>query len=283
MKSNDRFSLRRMGSVMGMTVNANRRTLIIQVVVMAMVVIGFILFQALNDMDCYTYEYYNPDRELDPQWDDLLGTFMIMFGVFTCIGASMMMNWMDTRGKRLNTLMVPATQLEKYVARWILYVPVVAILFTVLFLIGDTLRVYTLDFALEHMSELKVCREPKSILGMIDLFMDAPEKERSGNIIVLTGLGLVALQSLFVLGSCIWPKNSFIKTATAVGLSGAVIAVIMVVLTNCMFDFYEYTYPRQDEVATWFTAYKAGFVALILFDYALGYYRFREAEIINRW
>ena len=67
-------------------------------------------------------------------------------------------------------------------------------------------------------------------------------------------------QSCFVLGSSVWPKNSFIKTFSA-GMIIFIAYVLIVVGFACL-----------SAIAVLFT----------LTNWTLAYFRFKESEIINR-
>ena len=60
--------------------------------------------------------------------------------VLLCIGAAFAFYQLHHRNESRRWLMLPASNMEKFVARWVVYVPVLFVIYVVAFMLGDLLR-----------------------------------------------------------------------------------------------------------------------------------------------
>ena len=60
--------------------------------------------------------------------------------VLLCIGAAFAFYQLHHRNESRRWLMQPASNMEKFVARWVVYVPVLFVIYVVAFMLGDLLR-----------------------------------------------------------------------------------------------------------------------------------------------
>ncbi|MBM6735563.1 hypothetical protein H7U35_10075 [Mediterranea massiliensis] len=88
-----------------------------------------------------------------------------------------------------------------------------------------------------------------------------------------------AVQSAYVLGSALWPKNAFIKTSAALIVVISIFVAVLVSLVKSL-HFGPYT-PMEEETAV--TLCTCLLFAFAIFCWVTAYYRLKEAEIINRW
>lgn len=281
------FSFKRLADMTALSLTENRKKVLMQVLVMAAIIIGFILFMTLMNIGTYgsqPYYHVTPDKfEFDPLWNSVLIPMYVMsiFG-FSALSASLSMEWMSTPNRRLNTLMIPATQLEKYIARWIIYVFGFFIVFNIVFLFADYLRVITTP-VIARINDIECVSKPKTLLSWVDYaFSHEPIFKDRGVIWMLISM-LLAFQSLFVLGSSIWPRNSFIKSAAISTVLILVFIFTGVYIAENVFDYSRYNYPRADYFGEHFGIMAAIFMGITLFNWTLAYFRFKESEIIQRW
>lgn len=99
-------------------------------------------------------------------------------------------------------------------------------------------------------------------------------------------------QSLFVLGSSIWPKKSFIKTFLGLIVLNGICSIYFSGLALALFEpnmnyvplwlenWLEHFNPTRTMMACAVTAVSIIFSSI---NYVLAYYRYRESEIIQRW
>lgn len=232
----------------------------------------------------YTSCAYGIRGSEDPAWDFLLVLFMWGLFGFGSLSASFTMEKMKSKTGRLSALMTPATPFEKFFSRWF----VSTIVFLVVFLIAYKLADYTrvLIYSLKYPEIGQIAATP---LGRL-LKPDSLTEDVSGyyffpsiNILLLCISLYFFVQSLFVLGSSVWPKNAFLKTFAA----GIVIVIIYVLvaigLSNLLFDggrsFYFSRDFSEELIANIVTSLA---VIMTLVNWTIAYFRFKESEIINR-
>ena len=224
-----------------------------------------------------TYKYQE-----DPAWIFLLVTFIWSLWGFGCLSASFTMEKMKTKTSRTSMLMVPATPFEKFFSRWFVFTVVFLVIFLISYKLADYTRfiIYSLAYP-----------EEKDFIIPVDLSHLVGER-KTYYTLCRTGLQFGALlsayffvQSLFVLGSSIWPKNSFLKTFA----SGTVIAIVYFLLAVFMSKmFLENGNYYSENVFTGMSEDTAMSIMIVvgifftLMNWTLAYFRFKESEIVNR-
>ena len=224
-----------------------------------------------------TYKYQE-----DPAWIFLLVTFIWALWGFGCLSASFTMEKMKTKTSRTSMLMVPATPFEKFFSRWFVFTVVFLVIFLISYKLADYTRfiIYSLAYP-----------EEKDFIIPVDLSHLVGER-KTYYTLCRTGLQFGALlsayffvQSLFVLGSSIWPKNSFLKTFA----SGTVIAIVYFLLAVFMSKmFLENGNYYSENVFTGMSEDTAMSIMIVvgifftLMNWTLAYFRFKESEIVNR-
>ena len=230
----------------------------------------------------FEYRYWHSGQIEDPAWTFLLVVFIWSLWGFGCLSASFTMEKMKTKTSRTSMLMVPATPFEKFFSRWF----VCTVVFLVIFLISYKLADYTrfIIYSLAYPEE-------KDFIIPVDLSHLVGER-KTYYTLCRTGLQFGALlsayffvQSLFVLGSSIWPKNSFLKTFA----SGTVIAIVYFLLAVFMSKmFLENGNYYSENVFTGMSEDTAMSIMIVvgifftLMNWTLAYLRFKESEIVNR-
>ena len=230
----------------------------------------------------FEYRYWHSGQIEDPAWTFLLVVFIWSLWGFGCLSASFTMEKMKTKTSRTSMVMDPATPFEKFFSRWCVF----TVEFLVIFLISYKLADYTrfIIYSLAYPEE-------KDFIIPVDLSHLVGER-KTYYTLCRTGLQFGALlsayffvQSLFVLGSSIWPKNSFLKTFA----SGTVIAIVYFLLAVFMSKmFLENGNYYSENVFTGMsedTAMRIMIVVGIFFtlmNWTLAYFRFKESEIVNR-
>ena len=230
----------------------------------------------------FEYRYWHSGQIEDPAWTFLLVVFIWSLWGFGCLSASFTMEKMKTKTSRTSMLMVPATPFEKFFSRWFVF----TVVFLVIFLISYKLADYT-RFIISSLAY----PEEKDFIIPVDLSHLVGER-KTYYTLCRTGLQFGALlsayffvQSLFVLGSSIWPKNSFLKTFA----SGTVIAIVYFLLAVFMSKmFLENGNYYSENVFTGMSEDTAMSIMIVvgifftLMNWTLAYFRFKESEIVNR-
>lgn len=136
--------------------------------------------------------------------------------LFMTIIGSLTFNNLSTKVRRINALMLPASQLEKFMANFII------------FIVGGNIALLLGAFLADTVSSL--------IFGMSPAWTHIPVKEMFGTagdleialalILFFTWAALFA-QSLYLIGSALWPKLSFLKTFVALLAIQIILPIIL--------------------------------------------------------
>jgi len=216
----------------------------------------------------------------DPVWSFLLVAFIWGLWVFGCLSASFTMEKMKTKTNRTSTLMTPATPFEKFFSRWFVFTVVFLVVFLITYKLADYTRVivYSLTYP------------EKDFIAPVDL-SHVIGKGKDYYTLFRTGLefgaviaGYFFVQSLFILGSTIWPKNSFLKTFASGTIIMIVYFLVGALMTKMMLDdkLY-YSFPGHEiSNENMMVLLIVACAFFTLFNWTLAYFRFKESEIINR-
>lgn len=192
--------------------------------------------------------------------------------LFCAIGASMFMSNMSSGGQRLETLMVPASQTEKFLARWTICILGVTVAYLLCFCIADALRVIFIRLYVGDVPGLHW-------LGPWGAYQEAEKW-------YYPVIGLVSVQGWFMLGSTIWPQNSFRKTFGALILLAIASGFIFSMVLRWLMHNFTIVSGESLNVTYFETTFSAMFwinCAWIIFCYVVAWFRFRESEIIHRF
>lgn len=275
---NDSFSIARSMRLLVKIVRENWR----EFVMMVMMMLGTLLLVSLvSEYVLYletpsSPDGYSPFKQrdyiVDLEWE-VGGILLVAFGT---LSASMMLRDMASKPSRLSTLMTPATQGEKFMARFVLYVPVFFALFVACFYIADFVR-YAVFVGIVPEDAYKV-----ELFNLADRF-DPEAREPYKSLLTCMGL-FIGSGSFFALGSSLWPSKSYIKTFFALGVMIVIYLVIAFTAANLANHPHTtggYVYSTHMNVNMWWFFTAA--VAVACVNYTISFFRFRESEIVERW
>jgi hypothetical protein len=197
-----------------------------QYAILFLTMLGIIaIVHTYKSLDYYNIKAY--DNAYGNLNFDLLMSSSLMFAAFGLLFASMFMNPMNSKIKRIAYLTCPASDFEKTLSRWIIVtVGYIAAFFTALW-ITEILRV---GISLSRYPEMEV-----KFLDLSKLFHPGSDFNFSskngyffGNAYLFAfALSIYfLLQSIFILGSTFWEKAAFVKTFTA----GAAISLAFILV-----------------------------------------------------
>lgn len=211
-------------------------------------------------------------NEIDPAIDGLMPLFVFGLFIGCALSASFIMEPMSSKTGRIYALMLPATSFEKYFVRWFIYTIGYLVVYYLLFLLVDVMRVCVFSVVYPEIDIITFLNPYAEIVALRD---DAP----LGFIVSL----YLLLQSIFVLGSSLWPKYAFLKTFTAYTILGMAFTAFFAGIMN-LFDRpgNSYIMPELSEDACFLIA-TCGVMMVTLFFWWLAYKRFKEMEVVNRW
>lgn len=255
------------------TLHQNRRMLTMKYIMMAgMLLLGIIVVMSFNAY-AYTEATYSSDyySYIDPAWDEMNMLFvasLIFFGAFSAIE---IFAPMSSKGKRLVELMLPATRLEKYCARFIIYIVLFAIAFTLTFGILDIVRVVATNACFP--------RSEAHIGTMIEMMgVRSYFSYRTFAAIILTAFTIIGV---YAVGASFHPKNAIVVTTVAGGLLLVVASLYLSFINDLLINSNQ-SYYHTDGSISRFIGYTTETLTM-LYLYWLAYYRFKQSEIINRF
>ena len=219
---------------------------------------------------------------------ELLRMASLIFAIGGLQFASTIMSPMDNKTKRIAYLITPASNFEKYLSRWLIVTIGYIIAFFIALWLADLLRVLICSF-----------RFPDMEVKQLDFrALVCPDDSWSNNYVFPNRyfLGIVAtiyslIQSIFVLGSLFWGKNSFVKTFS---VSVIIIALFILICRWTILIFYGRIRGFENMLGSFepdkrFTSEQAMLIAIIIIslfaitNWVLAYFRMKESEIIKRW
>lgn len=264
MKRNQSFSLYRLGMLFKQDYLENYRQMFLTTGFAVVFISVINIFIAIDNNGLRSFDGFNRTcLHFEAGW--LIATFII-FGI---IAGSSLFTTLKTPASRLSTLMVPASQPEKFIERWLLVVPGYIIAFAFAAFIADSIRVGFCEWFLHR---------DTVFITLTDIFGATPiTREEYGYGILL----FLFLQSFFVLGSVVWQKLATVKTFWVLA---AIVAIYVATGPWIAKNFYHPGYSYEaPAILDNDNAMYAILGAITLFNYALAYLRFKESEIINRW
>lgn len=206
--------------------------------------------------------------------------FMWCLWGFGCVSASFTFERMKSKTGKISLLMTPVTSLEKYLVRWFLMTIVFLVVFLLVYKLADYTRVLFFSILYPDIDAIK----PISLLHMVGDSKEYWSLFTTNSKFLSMVSGYLLFQSFFVLGSAFWPKNAFLKTFAALLIIFFVyvFTAILVngkILNNEVGNFGYLMSFTGDEIVFGVTIFS--FILAIL-NWVIAYFRFKEAEVINR-
>jgi len=284
---NNTFNIKRFGYVFRKDLMENwKRYILLFITMLGIMAIAFICFSLIN----YNIMENSFSNHSGINSNMLIMT-LLMFAGFGLLFASTLMNPMNNKIKRISYLINPASNLEKYLSRWIIMTIAYIIVFFIALYVVDILRVGITaaaypDMDVKFLDLSKLIRENDEVGSRYYIFRN--------NYYFFFALSIYFLmQSLFVLGSTFWEKTTFVKTFSVVTV------LIIFFFLFCYFaiklfygdfdDFgnvmnsFEFMYKRNfdENLVLKFTSCVISVFTLI--NWVFAFFRFRESEIIKRF
>lgn len=203
-----------------------------------------------------------------------------MAAIIVQVLGSLTFSSMSTKSKRISNMMLPAAQSEKFISQCLLYVVGGNIAMILTFILADTISALIFGIApgWTTLSE---------VLSLKQLFMETPEIIHGALLIALFFLLMYLMdQAIYVLGSALWPKKSFLKTFIALFAIQIIIPIIIPfgMLTDIIPEFVHWfdSINRHDGWLLAWSALAAGY-ALLCGVYFLAWQRYKRLEIVKRF
>jgi len=174
--------------------------------------------------------------------------------------------------------MVPATPFEKFFSRWFVFTVVYLVVFLISYKLADYTRLIIYSLAYPEKDFI-------APVALSHVFGDEKYYTLCNSGLEFGALmsGYFFVQSLFVLGSSIWPKNSFLKTFAAGTIIGIIYFLVGALVSKMLLEngrYYSGGIFESKDTVLWIIIV-AG-ILFTLLNWTLAYFRFKESEIINR-
>lgn len=183
------------------------------------------------------------------------------------------MAFQDLNGKqrRIATIMLPVSQHEKYIIRWIIFGPVLTLLLVAAFYVGDMARIGVgcLRYGLILGENYYRIVNPYDVLDM-----------RTGIKLEYREIWTVAssylfFHSLFFFGAVLWPKISFLKTIAAIWALNMLLTFIGIIVVK-------HIYVITFDIKTTMIVSNSIHTLVAIVIYILAYVRFKRSQVVYK-
>lgn len=273
MNNNDTFSIKRLFLLLKKDIQENWKKYLIHI---ATVYGALVVVLSFNSIPNVTYE-----GSAEYENKNLITFTIFIFFVMGTVFASTMMEPMNNKAKRISFLMNPSSASEKFLSRWLIVTIAYIIVFLLIIIPADATRVF-----------ICTLRYPGIDIPFIDFSKLVGESESWNEYAFHPKMFMIIiplfclLQSVFVLGSTFWQRNTFIKTFSAGLIISATYLFICYKLITALFDngmsdFARLTSLDKGEEDS-FIITSVMFILFALINWVLAFFRFKESEIIKR-
>lgn len=270
---NNTFDIKRFGLLLKKDLFENWRKYLLQTLTLFSILLVCFLIQSFNtynrqgppSMSEYNYERIN---------DQLVIITFIIFTASFAIFLSQMMDSLRTKQKRTHYLTFPCSALEKYTSKLIVHVLGFVVVFLIATYLADFLRVLVYSIPTDNLE-----------VRSMELLKELSPKDKNRPMELLSAIYLFVM-SLYVLGSTFWQRNGFVKTTVSVAsifiLGGFMIyGVATALYTPGM--YYDTPNFKSETLDILYYIGVSVPLAAAIFIVTLSYFRFKEAELIERW
>ena len=231
------------------------------------------------------FGYYDSSERIDvnstdPFWGLESGLMIALSMLFMAFSGSWMFSAMSNKKNRLSVIEIPASQFEKFLTWWIIYLPMALLAMLACFWLTDLLRVIWIKIFSPY-GNFAHLMPIKNILALDPINSAKDSLGISG---VIYGM-VISINALFALGSILFHKLSFLKTVAACFILLVVFTILYVLGLNTFFDGSVAGLSGRldwDETQANVILGCVG-AAFSIAVYWLCYARLKEEDIINRW
>lgn len=290
MDTNKFFSFSRIAMVMKREIMENWKTNLYRLIG---IYAAFALVMVLTMSKQVTYS--DSQMAFQHYCSNIMGTFAFIIGIFGIVYAANIMENMITKEKRIAFLMLPATMIEKFVARFLIVTVGLAVaVFVAASLAGITRYLLLPLFNVPetfHQSVLYNLLSMASVDGEqiyrgSGYAMNMPYQNWLGE---LCGWAfLLWSHSLYILGGNYWYKKPFFKTLDALMLISILFSVLSVHILSWIGDDNMRSFSEWLETNfQWMTLNKllslgvAFFSAFTMFNWWLSYQLFTRSQVVK--
>lgn len=286
--TNNTLSLNRLGQYMNLYIRSWWRTLASVYGGLMLAYMGITILMLLavggsmyDEPQIPGWSYSLPDYSRDSFWGIEGGIAVLMGLLFGFVSGGMMFISMRNKDSRLRTLIMPASDLEKFLTVFIFYIVAPYVVFAVSLILSDLLRIAAI-YAFYDFPQAAHILPWYNLPELYDLWFTSP----SATAVIFCMI--MSQHATFALGSIVWYRNSIIKTGVFLYILSIACSVIAslssAVAVSAMSDHLQVYHPRFDPSETTFAVlvWVATIVSCIV-TYILAYVRFKESALNFRW
>ncbi|MDE6071633.1 MAG: hypothetical protein K2G53_03670 [Muribaculaceae bacterium] len=280
--NNDIFSTIRFFNYIKQYACENKKKLI----TFGLAIVGVLIFTDailpfINGTYNYAYDY-------DPMWAKEQVMFWTMLYIGIAVGGANAFNTYDSKGKRIYSLTLPVSNLEKFLTYILFYGLGVYVCSFIGEFVGDCIRTWTAPFYATEGSVI----EPMPLKYLFSLETTSVDSIRLITMMVFASL--ITIQAYFVLAGTIWPKYGMMRGFLSLIAIYMILGMVVYLSFQTIFAIhghlivfrFEETLRNLDKYITVNYVITAGYILGCLTAiglYLLAYLRFKEMESIERW
>lgn len=278
------FSFSRLGMLLRKEWGENRRQLLLlSVLCLGMMAIAsafltFVTYDDLSnhiDLEGKLIHDQSYDYAYSSYHNNLKSVFAFIFLAFTSLTASLAFSSTATKEGALRDITTPALQCEKFTMRFIVYI----IGGWIAGIAGWAIVSFGSYFVMDIFTRNGEFFFPTSMGPLFD-----GNTLRDLTSLAALLLTVLFLQSLFFLGSTVWPRSSFFKTFAAAFAIAMCMFFIGISTTSVFVKIID---PGSKAYIPRIFFLLAPYMSLTLFmtavNYAVAFLRYRENDVIRRW
>lgn len=193
---------------------------------------------------------------------------------FACLTASLAFSSTATKEGVLNDLATPASRFEKFAARFVIYI----LGAWVAAIAGWIIDVFATYLIMDIFTPIGHFFLPTTTGPLFD-----SATPRSGTITSVTLFFTIFLQSIFFLGSTVWPKSSFVKTFVS---AFAIAATMVIIAVTTVKAFADTLHPSGNNIPAFLDhtlTYLILLAIMAMINYTIAFIRYRETDVVRRW
>ena len=225
-------------------------------------------------------------REIDGWTSMRYMMVFVAFSMSSIVMASLAFRGLMTKTGRAELLTSPSSMTEKFIVNVLIYVVGYTLAFIVITQIADLTRIAVLWWA--QSDTFKVPGPINFTVSINKAFSEmltpSPVKDQYGLFVIAAYLGLVANAGLYLLGSVLWPKLSFLKTFAAVYIIQTVLFVVGIIIIQGLStpDAVIQMIINNLENGTFATMMLVATVVQLVLFWVLAWVVFRRKDIVSQ-
>lgn len=276
---NQTFSMSRFSGYMRLYMAENFKGILLKSLVLYVItaVIMIIDFH-MNYISSYALADHDLERDIMTTSIGAIAVFILIVAM-SVAGSSMYASMADAKG-RLSVLTTPASQFEKFLTYLCICLPLAFIVSILCLELADATRLLWI----EMMSPFGKLAHMIPLSTMLTFGHKGIIESNDALDILMLYVVIFLANSLFALGSIVFHKRSFMKTACTLFALNTVLGWVAFISIHIFFPDGNFAITGDDSI-TWTTVLTTGIIFFLIITgfYILGYCRFREEEVTARW